>query len=312
MAQIIRVAGLDVSKQRLDVAMRGGEHCTLAYDAAGLRQLRTWLHQRQVTTVALEASGGYEREVAEYLQAQAFLVRLLNPLHVRRFAQARGRLAKNDRIDASAIAHYAETFAEGRPPRDQQLDRLAEAVAARRAVQEMAQACAQHLEHLRQAPLRRELRRQQAALERSLERITRRLADLVAEHPDWASLAQRLQTVPGVGPVLAHTLIALLPELGRVDRRQIASLVGVAPFDDDSGKHKGERHIAGGRQAVRRPLYMAALVAKQHNPAIAAFAKRLAGKEPKEIIVACMRKLLVILNAIARDGSQWRISPTRG
>jgi len=310
MAQIIRVAGLDVSKDRLDVAVHGGERCTVAYDAAGLRELEAWLCRQHVTTVALEASGGYEREAAEYFEAQAFLVRVLNPLRVRRFAEARGRLAKNDRIDADTIAHYAETFSEVRPRRDAELDRLAEAIQARHAIQEMILACGQQLEHLRTAPLRREITRQQAGLARTLERITRGIAELVAEHADWATLAERLQTVPGVGPVLAHTLIALLPELGRIDRHKIASLVGVAPFDDDSGKHKGERHIAGGRRAVRRPLYMAALVAKRHNPVIAAFAKRLTGKAPKEIIVACMRKLLVILNAIARDGAHWRnLSP---
>lgn len=306
MAQIVRVAGLDVSKDTLVAGLSSGEHCAVAYDPAGLRELAAWLRAQHVTTVALEASGGYERAAAEYFENLAFLVRILNPLRVRRFAQARGKLAKNDRADAHTIAHYAETFAELRPRRDKALDRLAEALAVRRRTQEMIFACQQGRETLSDPALRRELARQQAALERSLARLDRHLADRVAAHEAWARLAERLRRVPGVGPVLAITLIGLLPELGRLDRHEIASLVGVAPFDDDSGRHTGERHIAGGRDAVRRVLYMAALVAKRCNPVIAAFAKRLAGKKPKVIIVACMRKLLVILNAIVRDGAQWR------
>jgi transposase len=306
MAQIVRVAGIDVSKDKLDGALRGGEHCMVSYDRGGLRQLARWLHEHQVTVVALEASGGYERQVSDVLEAAGFVVRLLNPLRVRRFAEARGRLAKNDRVDAQTIALYAETFDEVRPRRDKALDRLAEFITTRRATQEAIAICGGQLEHLREPELRREVKRHQGFLERSLARLDRRIAGLVAEHADWARLAARLQSVPGVGPVLAYTLLALLPELGRIDRREIASLVGVAPFDDDSGRYRGERHIAGGRQSVRRVLFMAALVARRCNPVIAAFAKRLAGKKPKVIIVACMRKLLVILNAIARDGTEWR------
>jgi transposase len=306
MAQIVRVAGLDVSKDKLDVALRGGEHCMVSYEPRGLRQLARWLHAHEVTVVALEASGGYERAVSDFLEAAGFLVRLLNPLRVRRFAEARGRLAKNDRADAQTIALYAETFDQVRPRRDKALDRLAEFITLRRITQEAIASCGAQLEHLREPELRREVKRHQGCLERSLARLDRRIAGLVAEQADWARLAGRLQSVPGVGPVLAYTLLALLPELGRLDRREIASLVGVAPFDDDSGRHRGERHIAGGRQSVRRVLYMAALVARRCNPVLAAFAKRLAGKKPKVILVACMRKLLVILNAIVRDGTQWR------
>jgi transposase len=156
--------------------------------------------------------------------------------------------------------------------------------------------------------LRDKIKRRQTALRRDLAALDKRLAKLVAEHDDWHVLEQRLRTVPGVGPVLVHTLIALLPELGRLSRRAIASLVGLAPFDDDSGKYAGERHIRGGRAAVREVLYMAALVAKRFNPLIVAFAKRLAGKKPKVILVACMRKLLVILNAMVRDRQPWKFA----
>ena len=165
--------------------------------------------------------------------------------------------------------------------------------------------CANQLEHLRDASLRRQVLVRQVGLNKALAALDAKLAKLVAAHKDWHALEQRLRKVPGVGPVLAQTLIASLPELGQVSRRAIASLVGVAPFDDDSGKRAGERHITGGRDAVREVLYMAAVAARRWNPVIAAFAKRLAGKKPKVIIVACMRKPLTILNAMVRDGQDW-------
>lgn len=308
MAQIVRYAGLDVSKDNLDAALwpKAGVGCRFAR-LGELATLIAWLHEHEVARVGLEASGGYEREVIEALEAAGFVVALLNPLRVRRFAEAKGRLAKNDRVDADTIAQYAAIMVEEvRASRGRVLDRLAEYILVRRRIVDEMTNGINTLEHLRVKELRRLIERHHAALKRSLTRHDRRLAALVAEHPDWSRLATRLRSVPGVGPVLAHTLIALLPELGRLDRREIASLVGVAPFDDDSGKRNGAREIAGGREAVRRVLYMAAIVAKRCNPVLAAFAKRLAGKLPKVIIVACMRKLLVILNAIVRDGAEWR------
>ncbi len=176
----------------------------------------------------------------------------------------------------------------------------------RRQLKDWSTDCANQLEHLRDGALRKKIEHQKAGFERELKQIDRKLADLVAKHDDWSALARRLRTVPGVGPVVSATLIALLPELGALSRRAIASLVGLAPFDHDSGSHHGERHIKGGRTLVREVLHMAAVSAKTHNPVIAAFAKRLEGKEPKVILTACMRKLLVILNAMLRDGTDWR------
>ncbi|MGJ4948550.1 IS110 family transposase [Bradyrhizobium sp. HKCCYLS20291] len=309
MAQIVRSAGIDVSKECLDVELwpERDEPLQVARDEAGLKDLVAWLRERRVSRVGLEASGGYEREVVDALEAEGFEVALLNPLRVRRFAQAKGRLAKNDRVDALIIAQFTAVMIEApAPKRRRELDTLSEHLLFRRHLRKGIDDCTNQLEHLRDAKLRRKVEAQRKRLQTELTAHDAKLAELVAEHADWSELARRMRTVPGVGPVLAQTLIALLPELGRLSRRAIASLVGVAPFDDDSGKRSGERHIKGGREAVREVLYMAALSAKRYNPAIAEFAGRMSGKKPKVIIVACMRKLLVILNAMLRDGQDWR------
>ena len=310
MAQIVLFAGIDVSKEWLDVALwpRRNEPLRVRRDASGLKELVSWLRARDVARIGLEASGGYEREVIDALEAEGFEVALLNPLRVRRFAQAKGRLAKNDRVDALTVAQFTAVMIEAPgPTRRRDLDALSEHLAFRRQLRHWIDDCTNQLEHLRDAKLRRKTEAQRARLQRELTVHDAALAKLVAGHADWNELAQRMRTVPGVGPVLAQTLIALLPELGRLSRRAIASLVGVAPFDDDSGKRSGERHIKGGREAVREVLYMAALSAKRCNPVIADFARRLAGKKPKVIIVACMRKLLIILNAMLRDATDWQL-----
>jgi transposase len=307
MTQQVIHAGIDVSKPWLDVALwPKGEALRVARDAAGLAELVGWLAARHVTRVGLEASGGYERPVVDQLQAAGLEAVLLNPLRVRRFAQAKGRLAKNDRVDARIVAQFTAVMADAAPAgRRGDLDALVEHLSLRRQLRDWIVDCDNQLEHLRDPALRRQIAARQAGFRRSLIEIDRKLAERVAAEDDLAALNTRLRGVPGVGPVLAHTLMALLPELGHLSRRAIASLVGVAPFDDDSGARSGARHIKGGRQAVRDVLYMAALVAMRHNPVIAAFARRLAGKKPKVIIVACMRKLLVMLNAMLRDGTDW-------
>lgn len=307
MAQRVLHAGIDVSKEWLDVAVAPTrESCRVRRDAAGLAELARWLDAQAVERVGLEASGGYERLVIDHLSAHGFTVEWLNPLRVRRFAEAKGRLAKNDRTDALTIAQFVAVMeAAPRPGRRADLDPLVEHLTLRRRFCQWMVECDQQLEHLREPRLRRTVDLMRAGFARQVTALDRKLAALVAAHPEWHQLSRRLQSVPGVGPVLAHTLIGLLPELGHLSRRAIASLVGLAPFDDRSGKRDGERHIKAGRDAVRAVLYMATLVAKRHNPVIAAFAARLAGKKPKVIVIACARKLLVRLNAMLRDGTDW-------
>ena len=307
MAQMVMIAGVDVSKQWLDVALWPKRvDLRVERNACGYDELAAWLRQHEVDRIGLEASGGYEVEVIDSLEAMGFEVVRLNAQRVRMFAKAKGRLAKNDRADAKVIAQATAVLVEQAPDkRRSDLDPLVEHLAYRRQLREWMTDCDNRLEHLKDKSLRRRLAARKARLAIELAALDKKLALLVAEHDDWNSLAQRLRSVPGVGPVLASTLIALLPELGKLSRRAIAALVGVAPFDDDSGKRSGPRHIRGGRSPVREVLYMAALSAIRYNPAIAAFAQRLAGKKPKVIIVACMRKLLVILNAMLRDGADF-------
>jgi transposase len=308
MAQQVITAGIDAGKLTLEIFIRPlGLRLEVPRDPAALDAVAQQLIEHQVAVVAIEASGGYERLVIERLTLAGLQVVRLNPLHVRRFAQAGGRRAKNDRIDAEVIAHYAATFPEeGGTLRDPDRDALAEHLLVRAQTLDMATACANQLQHLRDRKLAAALRRRLASLKQSLLALDRRIAGLIAAQPRHRALAMQLRSAAGVGPVVAATLIALLPELGSLTRRQIASLVGLAPYDDDSGRRQGRRAIAGGRKHVRKALYMAALVAIRRSPTIAAFAKRLHGKKPKVIIVACMRKLLVILNAMVRDQTTWR------
>jgi transposase len=305
---MVRLAGIDVSKETLDVyVVPSGECRTVSYDGRGLGQLRRWLLDLGVAVAAVEASGGYERKVSEVLESAGLVIYRLNPLRVRRFAQLRGRLAKTDRLDARTIAEFARAYPQDRQlRRDPRRERLAEHLLVRRHIQDGIVDCINQLEHLRDSRLRRLVASRKAALERTLATLDRRLVELIAEHDDLVALSEQLRTVPGVGPVLATTLIALLPELGALTRRQVASLVGVAPFDRSSGQQVGAKSIHAGRVVVRNALYMAAMVASQRNPAIKAFAQRLAAKPGKVRLVACMRKLLVTLNAMVRDGAQWQ------
>lgn len=314
MSQRVVYAGLDVSKGWVDVALWWTGQPRLKTsrferDEAGLRGLAAWLKEADVARVGLEASGGYERAVIDALEAEGLDVRRLNARRVRQFAGAKGRLAKNDRVDARVIAQAVAVLPDGdeaAPARRRDLDPLVERLRYRERLTEWATDCDNLLEHQREADLRKRVKLRKARLAAEIARLDKEMALLVEANDDWSSLERRLRTVKGVGPVLARTLIALLPELGQLSRKRIASLVGVAPMDDDSGRREGQRHIQGGRQSVRDALYMAALSAKRFNPQIAAFAERLVGKKPKVIIVACMRKLLVTLNAMIRDGLDWR------
>lgn len=314
MAQMVTTAGIDVSKHWLDIALYPEEdsaplHLERTGDWAA--KLAEWLNAHDVKRVGLEASGGYETEVIDALSARGFTVIRFNAYRVRMFALAIGQIAKNDQVDARVIAQATAVLPvrQGGNRRDKALDPLVELLSYRQQLNDAHTACVSQLEHYKDAAIRRQIGQRQASLKRQIERITGRLGDLIAANPAWAETVRRLRTVPGVGPVLAMSLLALLPELGQLTRRKIAALVGVAPFDDKSGKRQGRRQIHGGRKGLRDVLYMAALVAKRHNPVLAGFAKRLAGKQPKVIIVACMRKLLVILDAMMRHGTDWRCQP---
>jgi transposase len=308
MAQMVLIAGIDVSKEWLDVALWPKKaELRVRRNRDGYAELAGWLRQHEVTRIGLEASGGYEIEVIDALDDISFEVVRLNAQRVRMFAKAKGRLAKNDRVDARTVAQATAILVEQVPgKRRRDLDPLIEHLTYRSRLNDWKTDCVNQLEHLTDKALRARIDARQTALSKEIAELDKLIAALIKQRQDWSALAKRLRTVPGVGPVLAATLIAFLPELGRLSRRAIAALVGLAPYDHDSGNHSGERHIKGGRVAVRQVLYMAAVVAIRHNPVITAFAERLAGKKPKVIITACMRKLLVTLNAMLRDGSDWQ------
>jgi|SRR5690349_11737085 transposase len=308
MAQFASTAGIDCSKDRLDVHIHPLDSAfSVDNDREGWAELARRLAEEQVTIVGLEASGGCERHVAHFLLEQKLSVRLLDPYRVRQFAKAAGILAKNDRLDASVIALFVCLIATRPMVRRQELEALAELVLARSQLIEQRTLVANQARHRENKLLHRLDERRAERLSIDIRTLDLAIAEVVADSPELAAKDEILRSMKGVGPVLAHTLLALLPELGQLGRKQIAALVGVAPMDDQSGQRDGVRYIRGGRPAVRQPLYMAALVAGARNPAIALFRDRLrkAGKKPKSAVVAVMHKMLTILNALVRDGVKW-------
>jgi len=300
--------GIDVSKARLDLCFwPSGEQLAFANDGKGIAELVRHLSRLAPAAVGLEASGGYEREVLAALRTAGLPTHRLNALRVRRFAQGCGILAKNDRIDASVIARFVACVPQREAVQDPAALRLAELVTARRQLVEDLTRCTNQAAHTDHDVLRRISKRRIARLKADILLIDQALADAVAADERMAHKSRLLRSVPGVGPVFAHTLLALMPELGTLSRRQAASLVGVAPFDCESGTFRGQRRILGGRKPLRDAAYMAALVASQHNPVMKAFRQRLAeaGKPPKVILVAIMRKLLSTLNAMLRLNQAW-------
>lgn len=308
MAQETGKVGIDVSKEWLDVVrLPCGEAVRVKNDAVGWARLIAWLAARSVGRIGMEASGGYEQGVFQQLEGAGFAVYLLDPWRVRHFAKAAGRRAKNDRIDAVVIARYVGVFElhESRPMAEREA--LAHLVKARLALIELQVRMANWEEHGNP-----ELARLRAAYDRraklDMARLEGKIVDWLKAHPASAERAALMTSVPGVGATTAAILIALLPELGRLTHAQITSLAGLAAWDDDSGKRQGKRAIAGGRKLVRCALYMAALSGTRWNPVIQTFYKRLRadGKEAKVALTACMRKLLLILNAMLRDGKSWQ------
>lgn len=304
--------GIDVSKDRLDVAVRpSGEAFVVERNAAGLELLATRLKTMSPHVVALEATGGFETIAAAALSAAGLPVVVVNPAQIRDFAKAIGRRAKTDPIDAAVIAHFAEaTKPEPRPLPDEATRLLADLVARRRQIIEMIVAERQRESRVAIPHLKKSIARLLRALEKELTSLDDDIDDAVRSSPAWREKEDLLASVPGVGPTIARTLIAELPELGTLGRKQIAALAGLAPFTRQSGRWRGKSFIAGGRASVRAALFMGALVAKKHNPRLKAFFDRLiaAGKPKMVALIAVARKLLTILNAIIRDNRSWQIA----
>lgn len=301
--------GLDVAKDTVELASEpAGLHGQFATTTAGLTALVAQCQAQPVALLVLEATGGYEAPVVAALAAAGLPVVVVNPRQVRDFAKALGQLAKTDRIDAQVLARFgARVQPIPRPLPTEATQALEALVVRRRQLLEMLHAERHRLTLARGRPVRDNLRRHIHWLERSLTDTEAEIAATIAASPLWRVQEDLLRSVPGVGPQLACTLLGQLPELGHLDRHQIAALVGVAPFACDSGQWRGSRHCWGGRAGVRRVLYMAALVGTRYNPVLRAFYQRLrqAGKPAKVAITACARKLLVILNAILRDHRPW-------
>ncbi len=302
--------GIDVAKDHLDVHLRPTDEAfRVSYDDAGLATLLTRLRAVLPTVIVLEATGGYEVTLAATLASAGLPVTVVNPRQIRQYARALGQLAKTDRLDARVIALFAEAVRPAaRPMPDEQARALGELMARRRQLVDMLGAEQNRRRLVRDRRLQRHLEAHIAWLEEALRRLDLDLTTLVRSTPAWREADDLLRSVPGIGPVTACTLIADMPELGRLDRRRIAALAGLAPFARDSGAFRGRRMITGGRPHIRRVLYMATLSAIKYNPAIRGFHHRLvtAGRPGKVAITAAMRKLLTILNAMLRDRRPWQ------
>lgn len=300
--------GIDVSKERLDVAMRpSGERYWVTNDKAGIEVLIQRLREIQPSLIVLEATGGFEHSVTRALTSAELPVVVVNPRQVRDFAKATGQLAKTDSIDAMVLARFAEAVRPAvRALPDEVTLELRALIARRRQITEMIVAERNRLSGASKS-VRKRIDAHIRWLEAELERADKDLDQSIRQSPIWQENQDLLQSVPGIGPVISRTLIAQLPELGKLNRKQIAALVGIAPLNRDSGTLRGRRTIWGGRASVRAVLYMAALVASRRNAVIRTFYKRLrnTGKTPKVALVACMRKLLTILNSMIKHKTRW-------
>jgi transposase len=303
------VVGVDVSKAHLDVAvLPDGAVFQVANDAAGWEALIARLQGQAVQAIGLEPSGGYERGLVRALRRAGLPVRVVNPHRVRLYARARGRLAKTDRIDAAVIARFVAEL-KPRPPRcDPVAERMAELLTARRQLTDDRVRLANQAEQTQDPWLKRLLARRLRQLQAQILLIGRRLAEIVAADPQKADQARLIQSLPGAGETLSHTLIGLVPEIADASRRELAALVGVAPFDDSSGQRTGKHRICGGRAEVRRVLYMAALAAARCNPTLKAYRDRLvaSGVPPKAAIIAVARRMLGILAAMLRKRETYK------
>ncbi len=303
--------GIDVSKSALDVAFAPkSKGFSTENSQRGLAVLVERLMEVKPSLVLLEATGGYEKGAHASLAAAGIPTSVINPRLVRDFARATGRLAKTDSIDAQVLASYASTLRpEVRDLPDREVDELKALSTRRRQLIQMIVAEKNRLS-LAEESVRESIESHIKWLEEELERVNSDLSKLIEKSPSLKRKEGIIRSVPGVGPVLCASLLSGLPELGTLDRKRIASLAGLAPFNRDSGRFRGKRCIFGGRSSVRASLYMATLVATRHNPTIKAFYDRLieAGKPPKVALTACMRKMLVILNSMVKNHSHWRVA----
>lgn len=300
--------GIDVAKATLDVWVEPeSTGWTVTNDAAGIAELTQQLQTRTVRLVVLEATGGYEYAAVVGLSVAGLAAAVVNPRQVRDFARATGRLAKTDRIDAQVLARFGTAIRpEARPLPSEETRELDQLVTRRRQVRDMLQA-ERNRRDLARGTVKGQIEEHIAWLERQVAAIETDLRKRIEASPLWRAREDLLRSMPGVGPTVAFTLLAELPELGSLSKRQVAALVGVAPFARDSGAMRGKRAIWGGRASVRTCLYMAALTASRHNPLLKAFYDRLlaAGKDKKLALIACLRKLLVILNSMVAQGKPW-------
>jgi transposase len=307
--------GIDVSKHRLDVYVRpSGELWSVDNDSKGHACLVEKLGTMSPSLVVLEATGGYQAAIAAELAAAKLAVAVVNPRQVRDFAKATGKLAKTDEIDAAVLAHFAEAVRpEPRPMPDELTLEIQALVVRRRQLIDMRTAEMNRLETCRVMPVRRNIQKMINTLNKQVEKVDDDIDTAIRNSPAWREREDLLSSVKGVGSTTARTMLTQLPELGRLNRREIAALVGVAPFNTDSGKRRGARSIRGGRTEVRAVLYMATVAAARWNPQIRIVYERLlaAGKKPKVALIACARKLLTILNSMMRTNQHWRLDAAK-
>lgn len=304
------VVGIDVAKNKVDACIRAFTlRQTCPSTAQGHRKLIAWLRKHKVTKAVMEASGGYERDWARMLRRADIEVRIVDPKRVRSFALSAGRLAKNDAIDAEMIAWFAETFSEApsQTP-DAAHEELLALVKARIGLVDLKTRVQSQNEHAAPGPVQKAHARILKNLAAEIAKLEAAISAKINATPDFAERAEIIESVPGFAKTTSANLVAGMPELGQVSDDIAAALLGVAPYDDDSGKRRGERHIKGGRRWVRNAIYMPCLgAATQNNPVLKAFYNRLIakGKEPKVALVACMRKLIVILNILIARRQKW-------
>lgn len=304
-----KFTGIDVSKSTLDVCIEPlGQTLHVAYDEAGVRQVVSRLKEVSPALIVIEATGGLEVRSATELASKGLPVAVINPRQARDFAKATGQLAKTDLVDAAVLAAFAKAIRpQARPLKDADTRALDDRVSRRRQLIDMRVQETLRLGAAASKPLQKSLSKHIAWLDKRITEIDRDLTKRLRESDAWRTKDNLLRAIPGIGAVTSLTLLAKCPELGTLNRREIAALIGVAPLANDSGKHRGKRFIWGGRAEVRAVLYMATVSAMRCNDTIKAFAERLkkAGKPPKVVIVACMRKLLTIMNSMLKNNTPW-------